>query len=339
MQTHPVATKAPNSIGLYDMHGNVREWALDWYKKEYPQSSVTNPTGPGGGSARVIRGGGWNDDSLRCRAAVRFNWGPEGRNYGIGFRLIRIPIFSAEFIKISPGTFEMGSPLTETNRDIDEPGHSVTLTKGFEIQKTELTQSQWFSIMGNNPSHFKKRGDCPDEFVEINREISLCPNHPVESVSWNEVKQFVDKLNPISEWEGRYMYRLPTEAEWEYAARGGTTSAYFFGDDPKDLFHHAWYSENSRMQTHPVATKAPNPIGLYDMHGNVWEWVYDWYDQRYGNDSSGALNHIGPASGSLRVARGGDWQSPPRRSRSANREAWDHLHKSNICGFRLVRIP
>ncbi len=333
-QTHPVATKAPNPIGLYDMHGNVREWVLDWYKKEYPPSAVINPIGPGSGSARVIRGGAWNDDSSRCRVAVRFNWGPEGRNYGIGFRLIRMPIFSAAFIGINPGTFEMGSPLTEMNRDIDEPPHPVTLTKGFEIQKTELAQSQWFSIMGNNPSHFKKKVDCPDEFREINREVSLCPNHPVESVSWNDIQTFIDKLN---QRQDGYEYRLPTEAEWEYAARGGTTSTYSFGDDPKDLSHHAWYSENSRMQTHPVATKTPNPWGLYDIHGNVWEWVSDWHEGRYGNDS--VVNPMGPASGSLRVARGGDWQSPPRRSRSANREAWDHLHKSNICGFRLVRIP
>ena len=157
-------------------------------------------------------------------------------------------------VYISPGTFMMGSPSSEPKRDSDEQQHKVTLTKGVYIGVTEITQSQWKAIMGNNPSYFK--GD----------------NLPVEQVSWNDCQEFIRKLNLQ---EGGNKYRLPTEAEWEYTCRAGTTTRFCFGDSESRLGDYAWYSSNSSSKTHPVSRKKPNVWGLYDMHGNVWEWCED----------------------------------------------------------------
>lgn len=160
------------------------------------------------------------------------------------------------FISIKPGKFLMGSPVTEKDRFDDETQREVTISKEFEIADAPVTQAQWKEVMGSNPSYFK--GD----------------DHPVECVSWEDAQKFIQKLN---ESQSEYTYRLPTEEEWEYCARAGTTTAYFFGDDPKDLPKYAWFYENSENRTHPVKQKLPNPWGLYDVCGNVWEWCQDWY--------------------------------------------------------------
>ena len=163
-----------------------------------------------------------------------------------------------EFVWIEPGLFLMGSSASEEGRSDDEgPQHRVTISKGFWLGKHEITQAQWKSVMGNNPSKF--RGE----------------NQPVEQVSWDDVQQFVRKLNQA---EGEPRYRLPTEAEWEYACRAGTTSRWSFGDDERQLGDYAWYSgNNSPNRTKEVGKKRPHPWGLYDMHGNVWEWCQDWF--------------------------------------------------------------
>ena len=148
----------------------------------------------------------------------------------------------------------MGSPSSEPKREKDEKQHRVTLTKGFYMGATEVTQSQWKAIMGNNPSYFK--GD----------------NRPVEKVSWDDCQEFIRELNLQ---EGGNKYRLPTEAEWEYTCRAGTTTRFCFGDSESRLGDYAWYSSNSSSKTHPVSRKKPNVWGLYDMHGNVWEWCED----------------------------------------------------------------
>ncbi len=165
-----------------------------------------------------------------------------------------------EFVLLPAGTLQMGSSASEGYHD-EQPVHTVHLTRPFYLGKYEVTQGQWQAVMGSNPSLFT--GD---------------PNRPVENVSWNDVQEFIRRLNAQ---EGATLYRLPTEAEWEYAARAGTTTRWSFGDDASQLARYSWYSENAGGQTHPVGQLLPNPWGLYDMYGNVWEWVQDWYDAGY----------------------------------------------------------
>lgn len=204
----------------------------------------------------------------------------------------------------------MGSPDSESGRDFNEgPQHPVTISKAFELQTTEVTQSQWQAMMGSNPSHF------------------IGPDLPVEQVSWEDVQAFIAKLN--AKGDG-YRYRLPTEAEWEYAARAGTTGLY-----AGDLDAMAWHYNNSGNQTHPVGTKAANSWGLYDMHGNVWEWTSDWFGSY---STSAVTDPVGPSTGSsFRVNRGGSWFYTALHCRSANR--FGHLPglRLNFLGFRLLR--
>jgi len=175
--------------------------------------------------------------------------------------------------------------------------------------------------MENNPSKFT--GDA---------------NRPVEGVSWDDVQEFIRRLNAR---EGGARYRLPTEAEWAYAARAGSTTAYSFGDDDRQLDDYAWYGKNAGNTTHPVGQKLPNAWGLYDMHGNVWEWVQDWYD-RYpaefvGNSVEAAVDPTGPVQGTHRVLRGGSWINDGRLARSAQRNARDPRNRYVNVGFRLAR--
>ncbi|MBF0215002.1 MAG: SUMF1/EgtB/PvdO family nonheme iron enzyme [Magnetococcales bacterium] len=221
------------------------------------------------------------------------------------------------FKLIPAGTFTMGESGC-TSPDWwcsgSKPSHQVTISQNFYMQTTEITQGQWRAVMGNNPSYFSSCGD-------------TCP---VEQVSWNDLQTFITTLNARNEGT----YRLPTEAEWEYAARAGTTTAYSFGDSESSFGNYAWYSSNSSSRTHPVAQKLPNPWGLYDMHGNVWEWVADWY----GSFSSSAVTDPqGPSSGSYRVDRGGSWYDNPASLRSALRDrVYPGLRNLNL-GFRLSR--
>jgi formylglycine-generating enzyme required for sulfatase activity len=220
-----------------------------------------------------------------------------------------------EFLLIFPGEFDMGSSSNEPMRnDNEEPVHHVKISKSFYIGKYEVTQKQWRDVVGSSPSSFK--GD----------------NLPVEQVSWNDVQEFIKKLN---EKEGSNKYRLPSEAEWEYAARAGTTSRYSFGDDESILGDYAWYHSNSGSKTHDVGQKKPNPWGLYDMHGNVWEWVQDnWHGDYNGAPTDGSSWE----SGSYRVFRGGGWRNLARRCRSADRNYVDPGSRSHYIGFRLLRI-
>ena len=225
-----------------------------------------------------------------------------------------------EFVWIPPGEFRMGS--TSRHADSDEkPVTRVRISRGYWMGKFEVTQRQWQAVMGTNPSRFKNcGGDCP-----------------VEDVSWNEVQEFIGKLNPRS---GGRRYRLPTEAEWEYAARAGTETDTYAGDiitprgnDPV-LNRIAWYRENSGRKTHPVGRKAPNAWGLHDMLGNVWEWTGDWK----GDYPGGAVTDpVGPRSGSSRVDRGGSWINGARICRSANRSGYSPGDRNINLGFRLLR--
>jgi formylglycine-generating enzyme required for sulfatase activity len=219
-----------------------------------------------------------------------------------------------KFVLIPAGEFTMGSPENEVGRNSDETQHNVKITKSFYIQTTEVTQAQWKAVMGNNPSYFK--GD----------------DLPKEQVSWDDAQEFLKKL---SAKEG-VTYRLPTEAEWEYACRAGSTTRFCFGDDDSKLVEYAWYSANSDSKTHPVGGKKPNAWGLYDMHGNVWEWCQDWYDENYYKNSP-AEDPQGPANGEFRVLRGGSWVFDSWVGRAADRARSGSTSSASGTGFRAAR--
>ena len=238
-----------------------------------------------------------------------------------------------EMVWIPPGTFSMGSPTSESGHRDDETQHEVTLTQGFWMGKYQVTQSQWEAVMGSNPSQLKG-GD-----------------HPVEQVSWDDCQTFLENLSA----RGDGTFRLPTEAEWEYACRAGTSEAYSFGNDPGQLGSYGWYLDNSVRVTHPggllntvrkiwdstegrgtqpVGQLSPNAWGLHDMHGNVWEWCADWY----GAYPSGPVTDSkGPATGEFRVLRGGSWHLDSSFCRSAHRNANPPDYLDADDGFRVVR--
>lgn len=223
-----------------------------------------------------------------------------------------------EFVLIPAGSFTMGADKNfERAEDDETPPHRVTISRPFYLGKYEVTQAQWVAVMGSNPSKFKGR------------------SHPVEQVSWDDAQAFVQRLN---QKEGHDRYRLPTEAEWEYAARAGTTSTYHFGDDASQLGRYAWYDKNSGETTHPVGQKEPNAWGLYDMHGNVWEWVQDWYGENYYRNSP-STDPRGPSSGSYRVDRGGSWGDDAAYCRAAYRSSLSPANRYGSLGVRLALSP
>ncbi len=221
-----------------------------------------------------------------------------------------------KFIWIPAGEFMMGSPKDEMDRSGDEDNvRKVTIKYSFEIGKYPVTQKQWIAVMGYNPSWFK--GD----------------ERPVENVSWNRVQEFIKKLNEI---EGDNRYRLPSEAEWEYACRAGKQTRFSFGDDDSELWKYAWYGDYSEDQTHPVGQRDPNTWGLHDMHGNVWELVQDKYHFSYTNaPSNGDARE--DSIGSDRVERGGSWRNVAGECRSAVRRRDGPDSHSDALGFRLLR--
>ena len=210
----------------------------------------------------------------------------------------------------------MGSPANEKGTFDDErPVHHVTISESFYLSKYEVTQKQWYEVMEDNPSHFK--GD----------------DLPVENVSWHDVQEFIKRLNKK---ETTDKYRLPSEAEWEYAARAGTTTRYSFGDDDSKLGEYAWYSENSGDKTHPVGKKGANPWGLYDMHGNVWEWVQDKWHDTYDDAPADGNVWVDGVSVS-QVFRGGSWFGPSGSCRLARRADGGPSDLDLDLGFRLIQ--
>ena len=374
--THSVGFKSPNELGIYDMSGNVWEWCADLYGK-YSSSAQSNPTGRSSGSSNVLRGGSWNGNAQYCRVAIRNACAPNNRSNYLGFRLVcssdkidskfkeqtistdknvsskeqiakidtnkslnykyakciteKVNGVSFKMIKVEGGAFKMGAQSGNrngTNYDSEAysnemPVRSVSLSD-YYIGETEVTQELWEAVMGRNPSEFKGS------------------KKPVESVSWNDCQKFIKKLNQLT---GK-TFRLPTEAEWEYAARGGNKSQGYKYSGSNNIDDVAWYWGNAyngvdknspAYGTHQVGTKFPNELGLYDMSGNVREWCND----RYGDyTSSSQTNPTGPSSGDERVLRGGSWIFNAQYCRVANRVSLSPSDSRNLNnGFRLVFCP
>jgi formylglycine-generating enzyme required for sulfatase activity len=218
-----------------------------------------------------------------------------------------------EFVFVPQGSFLMGSPETEEGRDTDEGPVHIVHIDSFFISKYEITQAQWVKVMGYNPSQMKGSY-----------------NLPVENVTWYEVQDFIRKLNKKTS----HSYRLPTEAEWEYACRGGMQTQFSSGNDEGRLNNYAWFNNNAGNETHVVGTRLPNMFGIYDMHGNVNEWVEDG---RRGYLQREEYNPRGDALSPKAICRGGCWMYPASLCRSANRLSFDKDYRSNIIGFRIAR--
>ena len=373
--TKEVGLKLPNPWGLFDMHGNVFEWCSDWWQEPTSRGPQIDPQGPATGSNRVIRGGSWNTSARGCRSAYRGGTDPKSPSSFIGFRIVTsgrepptptrtpmppvtpsptppvtatpTPIESGptitvdlpglaagakplEMVLIQPGTFTMGCPSTERGYfGYEWPPHEVTITDAFYMGKYEVTQAQWEAVMGNNPSHFGGHS-----------------NHPVEYVSWNNCQAFIEILNGLG--QGR-TFRLPTEAEWEYACRAGSTTRFSFGDALECydtglsycelMDQYMWWRGNHTYGgnvdgTKEVGLKLPNPWGLYGMNGNVWEWCSDWWQEPTSRGPQ--IDPQGPATGSNRVIRGGGWNNDAQFCRSAHRH-WDTPDLTGFdLGFRIV---
>ena len=253
---------------------------------------------------------------------------PPEKPDGPPFETRASPTTGMAFVRIPAGNFTMGAATGSTSESLPHP---VTLTRDFWLGLFEVTQGEYFAVTGQRPSN--STGD----------------RLPVESVSWNDAVAFANALstrdsftpcydgsgNPVGDMHTCTGYRLPTEAEWEYATRAGTTTDYSFGSDAGQLELYTWYGSNSGGQTHVVGGKLPNPWGLYDVHGNVWEWVHDWYGAY---PSSSVTDPTGPASAvSGRVIRGGGWDGSAGYLRSADRYGTDPSGHYDFIGFRLAR--
>ncbi len=246
------------------------------------------------------------------------------------------------FVYLPPGRFRMGSPPDDIGHQANETRHPVLLTQGFYMLTTEVTQRQWAAVMGDNPSVFS---DCG-------------PDCPVDNVSWNDVVRFVAGLNMLMKKDDGHLswitpagvknqknalplavprqYALPTEAQWEYACRAGSTGWFYFNGDIAELGDYAWFQGNAEGTPHPVATRKANLSGLYDMHGNVWEWCRDIAGPY---PAGAAVDPVGPARGDFRVVRGGSWYYPALEARAANRFYLLPGTRNYNVGCRLALIP
>ena len=308
-QTHPVALKKNNELGLYDMCGNVFEWCNDWFDRYwYCLSEMKDPQGPlnyMNGYYKNLRGGCYNGQLSYCRLTYRgYHPIEKWRDYGLRLVLNPTPqdlefdVHGVQFTMkyVEGGEFMMGAANDDTAAyDCEKPSHKVRLDS-YYMGETQVTQALWETVMGNNPSYFKGDG------------------LPVENVSWYDCQEFIKKLNSIT---GKN-FSLPTEAQWEFAARGGNISRGFLYSGSNNLDEVAWYRHNSNSQTHQVATKKENELGLYDMTGNVEEWCEDYYGKNYYSNSS-QDNPQGPLSGGHRILRGGSWDCSVRVCRVSYR--------------------
>lgn len=235
---------------------------------------------------------------------------------------VRVAVFSngpaLELCGIPAGEFTMGSPQGEAFREAGEKQHEVVLTKAFWLGRTELTQEQWETVMGNTPSKFAGK------------------DLPVENVSWDEAVTFCGRLNEMRLLPAGWQWGLPTEAQWEHACRAGTTGP-FAGNLDEMAWHVRGDAPENKRRPHRVGSKKPNSWGLYDMHGNVWEWCADWHDAEYPSGMS--TDPTGPATGNKRVTRGGCWMNTEIHGRSARRMGVAPDWHRDAIGFRVAVVP
>jgi len=349
--TATVGSYVPNAWGLYDMHGNVWEWCLDAWDatNNYPNQAVADPF-VATGSNRILRGGGFVSRSSDCRSAFRMGLQDYNYNSDIGFRVVLAPIVMPgplppsvplNMVPISPGTFQMGSSETPSaspyfNAAWSTPVHAVTITRPFWIGAWEVTQQHYMALMSINPSS-ANGGD---------------PRRPVESVSWNDAMAYCAALTVYESATGRvpagYHYRLPTEAEWEYCCRAGSTSEFHYGSDllcGMAWFDYSAHTNSSCSSSSPnagapviVGSYVPNAWGLHDMHGNVWEWCLDAWDTVQGYPNQAVADPF-VATGPYRVCRGGAFASNSWDCRSAQRAAMPESGYNVSHGFRVVLAP
>jgi formylglycine-generating enzyme required for sulfatase activity len=328
------STSENNQLGVAFNKWDINYYIDDFFDGQWNQMKFVPPNGTGDKFVNYIPRG----SKIRIRGSDAFYVIVEQKkplpNYVENLKQTPIPTpasivaqasqqktitnsIGMEFVQIPAGEFDMGSPPNEGRYDFEGPVHHIKISNAFYMTKYEITQKQWRDVMGiNYPSKFKGE------------------NLPVEMVSWNDVQDFIRKLN---EKEGANNYRLPTEAEWEYAARAGTTTRYSYGDSESKLGDYAWYDANSGKKTHEVGQKKPNPWGLYDMQGNVWEWVQDIHHKDYsGAPTDGSSWENG--SGSIRIYRGGSWNNDAKLCRSASRVGFDQDSHRFDLGFRLLRV-
>jgi formylglycine-generating enzyme required for sulfatase activity len=255
-----------------------------------------------------------------------------------GAIVVRQPVTNSigmKLLLIPAGEFRMGSRDSVKDADENEkPRHRVQITRPFFLGVHPVTQEQYEKVIGNNPSYFKNQ-----------------PENPVETISWMEAVTFCNQLSERENLRSYYQisgadvtipdpggtgYRLPNEAEWEYACRAGSETIYFFSDNPADLGKYAWFEGNSTLKAHPVGQKRPNAFGLYDMHGSIGEWCWDWYEGRYYSQSPGT-DPLGPSQGAARVFRGGGWIYYANYVRAANRGYYSPDGRVEYLGFRVAR--
>lgn len=338
-KSYPIGQKQPNELGLYDMSGNVCEWCQDWFGT-YEGDELYNPQGPASGSYRVVRGGSANTPIHTQRVSYRNGYAMTDKYADVGFRIVedveshveetgkkitipmheRILHFNVKgvlftMVKVESGSFVMGA--TEEHEELaynwEKPVHYVTVADYF-IGQTEVTQELWNAVMGYVPSKFQND-----------------PTNPVESVNWEECQAFITKLSAIT----GVPFRLPTEAEWEYAARGGKHNKRLIYAGSTNVDEVLWYKGNSLGTSHPVGLKRPNELGLYDMGGNVWEWCADWYGQY---EATSQINPVGPKSSTTnrRVIRGGSWVLDAINCRVTMRNGQLSSDRKVDIGFRLA---
>ena len=390
--TAPVGRFRPNAFGLYDMHGNAVQWCADWYARGYyAVAPIDDPAGPESGSGRIQRGSSWNGRST-CLASYRMSNFPNVCDNNVGFRVALVlpqasPPAAATFTNsiamkfalIPAGEFQMGEtrtveeelkefePLYNTFPTADlrdeYPRHRVRITHPFYMAVYHVTRGQFRQFVDatgyrtdaekNGKGGYGFQGGAmvqATKYTWRETDFPQTDEHPVVNVSWNDAVSFCDWL---SRKENK-KYRLPTEAEWEYACRGHTSTRYWCGDDPESLAEAANAGDAAYLAkfpgvpairasdgfafTAPVGNFRPNSWGLYDMVGNAWQWCWDWYGSDY-FAASPVDDPAGPDSGLNRVFRGGAWSSSPHALRSSARNDQLPAFAAAFLGFRVARTP
>ncbi len=315
IKTEVIEITASSAVVSAYVGADCDERGVCWSTSQNPtvsNSHTTNGSGTGSFTSNIT--GLTENTTYYVRAYATDS---KGTSYGEQKSFTTLQTFTVngvtfEMIAVKGGTFTMGGTSEQGSYagSNEFPTHSVTLSD-YYIGKFEVTQELWVAVMGSNPSYFNGS------------------NLPVEQVSWNDCQEFVTKLNGLT---GKN-FRLPTEAEWEYAARGGNISGGYKYSGSNNINDVAWYSDNGGSKTHAVGTKSPNELGIYDMSGNVWEWCQDWY----GSYSSGSqTNPQGPSSGSYRVGRGGSWYYSAGYCRVSGRYYYAPVHRYSNLGLRLA---